>query len=85
LPDNLSTRNPLLDPVKMSYLLNKLKRKKSPNPLAGNYPNGGSRASDIGQPFMVKHNIHVGINSGLSTQVCLVSHPARSTAGHTSN
>jgi len=46
----------------MSYLLNKFKKKKNSNLL--NVPNGKDqlRGSDIGQPFMVKHNIHVNYN-----------------------
>lgn len=49
----------------MSYLINKFKKKKSPNlnsSLNGNKEQ--LRGSDIGQPFMVKHNIHVNYNPG---------------------
>ena len=47
----------------MSYLINKLRKKKTPNLLsAQNGSKDQLRGSDIGQPFMVKHNIHVNYN-----------------------
>ena len=48
----------------MSYLINKFKKKKSPNLLSQNGNKEPLRGSDIGQPFMVKHNIHVNYNPG---------------------
>ena len=49
----------------MSYLINKFKKKKATNQLNVQHCKEQQlRASDIGQPFMVKHNIHVNYNPG---------------------
>lgn len=50
----------------MSYIINKLyKKKKAPNQLKIEHNSNQLRASDIGQPFMVKHNLHVNYNPGI--------------------
>jgi len=47
----------------MSYLINKLRKKKNSNLLnVQNSSKDQLRGSDIGQPFLVKHNIHVNYN-----------------------
>lgn len=61
----------------MSYLINKFKKKKATNLLKidHNGSNQQLRGSDIGQPFMVKHNIHVNYNPGiLLIFICINDH-----------